>query len=556
MRRIFPPLVACALVACPPKAEGPDAGAAGPREVPEAEPNDSADRAMAVGPGTRVAASLGAEAARPDQDWYRLGPSPQALRLEISGIPGADVQAELLDQDQNRIVGFNSTGEGSAEVIPNLTPRTPHLLKVSAARRGSGGAYTLTVVPSSLPESGAEVEPNHRAVDATPVTPGVPILGVIGDGADEDWFRIDLGEPDAGAVEGTPDAGAAGEVPQVARVELTGVEGVRLEASILTSAEAPLYTGRGHELGDGVQIRSVALRPGDPVLYVVVRSAWEKARRPFNPDVPYTLTVAVEAGAGDLEAEPNDDAAHATPLGPGAPKRGFLAPKGDVDYFAVHVDAPSLLRVDLSGVDRVDLVLSVVRPPAEGQEKDTVLLSANDGTVKEGEVLVNVAAASGAVIKVEGGARKVDHRWVRDFENPNEPYRLVVTARPDDGSDEREPNNAAADATPIVPRRPMRGVVHPRRDVDLYRLDLTSAAVKTPLKITATGILKVDIGLSLHRIEGDKAVLVQSADKAKGDLAETLRYPAEPGAYLIEVRDAKNRESNFQDAYRVTVEIE
>jgi hypothetical protein len=69
------------------------------------------------------------------------------------------------------------------------------------------------------------------------------------------------------------------------------------------------------------------------------------------------------------------------------------------------------------------------------------------------------------------------------------------------------------------------------------------------------GILKVDVGLYLHRVENDgKLTLVQTSDSAKGDKAETIRFSAEPGLYVLEVRDTKNREANFQDSYQLTVD--
>ena len=40
----------------------------------------------------------------------------------------------------------------------------------------------------------------------------------------------------------------------------------------------------------------------------------------------------------------------------------------------------------------------------------------------------------------------------------------------------------------------------------------------------------------------------------KGDAPEVIRYAADPGVYLFKVQDAKNRESNFQDSYQLTVE--
>ena len=47
---------------------------------------------------------------------------------------------------------------------------------------------------------------------------------------------------------------------------------------------------------------------------------------------------------------------------------------------------------------------------------------------------------------------------------------------------------------------------------------------------------------------------MQTSDSAKGEKAENIRYSADPGLYVLEVRDAKNREANFQDSYQLLVE--
>ena len=79
--------------------------------------------------------------------------------------------------------------------------------------------------------------------------------------------------------------------------------------------------------------------------------------------------------------------------------------------------------------------------------------------------------------------------------------------------------------------------------------------MKTALTATVTGLLKVDVALYLHRVEEDgKLTLVQTSDGAKGEKPEVVRFAAEPGLYVFEVRDLKNREANFQDSYQLTVE--
>jgi hypothetical protein len=546
---------------------------------------------MAVGDSTIVSGSLQADSARADEDWYLLFTNhPRTVDIQMSGIPGTQLVLEVYDVARNRLAVVTGDGEGRPARLPNLSVKDKLLLKVSSARKGTGGAYSLSLLFAE-PVPGFEVEPNDRAADATEVTsapdgqgPWV-VKGFVGHGSDEDYFRLVLAPPEAGdggpagadagfraelasgTGEGTQpdalaaDAGAGAPPPEVPRVPLriglSPVPSVRFEVQVLSEAQAQLFLGRAQE-GQPFDQRNVAVRATDRVVYVVVRSAWtgagREAHRGSNPDVPYTLTVSREAAGANSEFEPNDDLAHATPLPLNGYREGFLSPASDVDYYVLRVSQPSLARFELSGLDRVDLILSVVEPGLKpGTEK--VLLKSNDGAVKEPERLNSVACAAECFVKVEGAPRKVDGKWVRDFENADQPYRLTVVTTPDTGAEEREPNDSAETATPLSPGKPVRGTVYPKRDVDFYRLDLGDRPVKTPLRATLTGILKVDVALFLYRQEADGSLtLVQTADRAKGDAPEVIRYAAEPGTYYFKVQDSKNRESNFQDSYQLTVE--
>jgi hypothetical protein len=341
------------------------------------------------------------------------------------------------------------------------------------------------------------------------------------------------------------------------RIDVAAVEGVKYELTLMSAAEAPLFQVRGKE-NEGLALRNIGIRATDTTIYVVLKSGWigtgKESRRGSNPEKPYTLSVAKEEAGANAEMEPNDELAKATPLLPNGFREGFLSPKSDVDYYVVHAGQPSQVKVQLTGVDKVDLVLGAVMVSDGGVEK--IAIRANDGVVKEPEYMNNVACAPDCYFRVEGGMRKgPDGKLVKDYENAEQPYRISVTVVPDNGSEEREPNNTAEAAMPIELGKAVRGTVHPKRDADFYRLDLSGRPVKTSIKASVLGILKVDVGLYLHQMgEDGRAALVQTADRAKGEAPEIIRYSAEPGVYLLEVRDAKNRESNFQDSYQLTVE--
>lgn len=634
-------VLAATLVACKEDkpAEVPDAGLVetGPQALTEQEPNERPEQAQTLTRDSTVTADLAAQPNKVDEDWYRLAPSsPRMVDVTVSGLPGGDITLEVHDRDRNRLASVNSEGEGKPERFPNLYVETERWLRVAPARKGVGGAYTLTVTMRA-PNDGEEHEPNDRAVDAVTLPLGQTVTAFLGHAGDEDWYRVELPEPavptpdtaapdasvtpqegEGGAAapgsEGTaPAQGATGpgeahaegtpspsaeegtgavsptgtfgggeppaamqpgsavamspdsgtvvppEPPSVAlKIELSGVEGVRPEVSVLSAAEAPLFSLRGKE-GEALSLRNIGVRATDRVVFVVVKGGWtgtgKEARRTFNSTTPYTLTVTQEEAGANAELEPNDELHKATSLTAGSYREGFISPKGDVDHFVLRTSEPVLAKVELSGVEQLDLVLSMVEPPQGDGQQETVLLRANDGALKEPERLNNVACNGSCWFRVEGASRKVDGKWVKDFENAEKPYRISVTTVPDNGGEEREPNNTVDRAQELTLGKSVRGTVFPVKDTDFYRLDLSDRPVRTPLKATLLGILKVDVGLYLHRVQPDgKLSLVQTADRAKGDQPESIRFSAEPGVYIFEVRDAKNREANFQDSYQLTVE--
>lgn len=575
---------------------------AGPLALTEQEPNDGPAAALVVPGNAVVQGNLGADPRAPDEDWYALtSPVPRTARVEVTCPPGADVALDVVDEAGTTLTRVNQGGPDAAELLPNLDVPARAYLRVTGLKKGAGGGYTLTAFFQDR-LSGFELEPDDRRVDATAVPMGQAVSGYLSHATDEDWYRFELpvegepapglgAEPDAGAPDdggaeagppGTdsaptgesdagdaapqdageaPDAGAPPAVPRTPlRVDISGVEGVRFEVSVLTEAEAVLFASKSAAEGAGLSLRNVGIRATDRVIYVVVKSAWSGAgkeqRRGANGTTYYTLTVAEEEAGASAELEPNDDLEHATPLAADSYREGFITPRGDVDHYVLEVASPSLVDVTLTGVDGLDLQLSLVRPSAKGPgQPDEVALKANDGAAKEPESLQAIYCEQACVFRVEPAPRKVDGKWVKDAENATVPYRVETRVTPEDGSREREPNNAPADATALELGQPRRGTVFPKKDVDLFRLDLTARQVRTPIKATLTGVLKVDLGLYLHRLEDDgKLTLVQTGDRAKGDRPETVKASLEPGVYVFEVRDSKGRDANFQDLYQLTVD--
>lgn len=575
LSRLTAALFAFALAACTcDKSSGADAGQpdAGPPVLTEKEPNDSAANALAIDRSSIVEANLGADPAKPDADWYVLkSANPRTVDISVTCPPGADLGLELVDETGTLLTQVNTGGAGASERFPNLDVSGKAFVRVVTMKKGAGGAYTLTATFSER-VPGYELEANDRKVDATSIALGQAVSGYVAHANDVDWFRyelpsaagtetlpaedVDAGEADAGAADAGADAGAVSEPRLALRVDVSAVEGVAIDLQVLTEAEAVLFAAKSRENG-GLSLRNVGVRASDRVIYVAIRSSaigtGKDAKRGFNPGTSYTLTVAPEEAGASAEFEPNDEAAKATELPSNSYREGFISPKGDVDYFKLVTDGPSIAKLTVTGVEKVDLVLSVVKL-VDGKPEES-LLRANEGAVKEPEQLNNVACDGACYVRVEAAARKVDGKWVREDENGDQAYRLSSSVVPDDGSEEKESNNTAESATPVAFGKAIRGTVFPKKDVDYFRLDLRERQVKTPVSATLLGVLKVDVALYLHRVEADgKLTLVQTSDSAKGDKAEKIRFSVEPGLYVFEVRDTKNVNANFQDSYQLSVD--
>src|SRR5215217_4821628 len=163
-------VLAATLVACKDDkpSEVPDAGPVetGPSALTEQEPNERPEQALELTRDSVVTADLAAQPNKADEDWYRLAPpAPRVADVTVSGLPGGDITLEVYDRDRNRLASINSEGDGKPERFPNLYVEGERWLRVAPARKGVGGAYTLTVKMRAA-NDGEEHEPNDRAVDA------------------------------------------------------------------------------------------------------------------------------------------------------------------------------------------------------------------------------------------------------------------------------------------------------------------------------------------------------------------------------------------------------
>ena len=560
MRRAL--LVAALLCACREKGAAPappasTAPPAPPERIREQEPNDF-QRAQQIPARAVVTGSL--QAPR-DDDWYRVGVAggkTLALRIELKLV--RDASLEAYDRDRNRLLRVHAGGDDPG-VVPALACLEACFLKVSGAGPQD---YELTVLGAE-PQPDEELEPNDRAVDATPLQPGKPMRGTYLSADDEDWYRLEL-KPSA---------------MEALRIEVTAVAGVRPELEVRALADTSLlatFRGADELLVRDLSVHLADLPDGGPVdravldggladeadggvmdgglpatvpagggYYLVLKGHSRRGA----PLTPYTITATLEAGAPDLEIEPNDDPQHATPLRDTA--TGYIAPVGDQDWYRIHSDAPAILHAELSGADRADLELAVFADA--GAEKPRLLARVNEGGPREPEVLPAVGVPAGdSYVLVQAAARQFEGKWVRDGEDRQTPYRLAVQLFPDDGSTEHEPNDEVATAPVLALPILVKGWIWPRKDVDLFRFHM--GAGHAPVNIVVTAVRGVDLQLRLYELRGERPPeVIGSSDARRGEGEEKLiAVPLKEGDYAVEVSSPRNKDASATQAYTLSVQ--
>jgi hypothetical protein len=403
---------------------------------------------------------------------------------------------------------------------------------------GDAGASVEIVEPDKrLPDRPKqalvdEKEPDDDVAHAQPMEPGKGVRGTI-TAKDSDVFSwMDPGGPrDMGGFD-------------YARVELTGVPGIDLALDVLDGDGKRVMTVNDGGPGEYEVIPNVGVDPAHTYYFRVHEAGVPKGDATHS----YELTVQTwPASAGD-EREPNDDAAHATPVklanGTTGDASGFFGRKRDDDWLTLALagvpakDGRATLRLELAPAAEVAPSLKVtgaggkdVVAEARGAKNDELRLRNVGVDVAGGAVLLALRAVEG---------KSTEARWV---------LRIGIEP-PLDGA-EREPNNDVAHATPLTlagGTAQLAGFLWPG-DADVYRV--VGAPPEAQLMFEVDGVDKVD--LKLERLGGDGKSWVRADDAPIGQ-GEVLP-PAKAGDALVRV-SGRARDTAFDAPYRLTATMQ
>ncbi len=492
----------------------------------ETEPNNDAEQAEFVSNSEIIRGFIDEKL---DQDWYKIHipeDSSAILKAELTGIHDINLKMELFDNKADKPVReINRNKEGEGETLTNylLTPGNYFLrvrelwLKKFDKKFNDSLAYHLKINLEKV-NQGIELEPNDRAVESNKLIPGVPKRGYISPRNEKDWYKLSLLPVEN----------------QYLEITLTGIEDVDLSLKVYDPIEAVIYAADENGKGEGEKITNLGIEPEKEFYYIVVEGgSWQS-----NETSQYELMAQFVQTTQKVELEPNDRMVKATTIASGDTIYGFIDKEKDEDWY--HIDKGTfdtqVARVEVAGVPNVDFQIDIIN------DMEETVLSVNETGEQEDERLTNI-----------GLQRSIDYfvrlKSVGKGSNDTDQYSISLTMNPYSEGEEFELNNSKETANPIELERAVAGYIHPRGDVDFYRLVVRNRQAGK-LEIILEGIMKVNTDMILYDEELEEIARAQ-AKPTEG--IERITFDGNPGVYFIKVYDNDGKESNYRDRYKLAV---
>jgi hypothetical protein len=272
-------------------------------------------------------------------------------------------------------------------------------------------------------------------------------------------------------------------------------------------------------------------------------------------------TAKTNRSAGD-EREPNGSDAEANPVAVASLVRGTLDGEADVDVYRVTVPRAGQLRVQVTGIEGVDLMLEVrdargaVLARSDRGPAGTIEGMPNLGVVA-GEYLVQVKEFVKARPKPKpakkpkkGKAAPAPDAGVVGRVGPSPVYELTLdlVERPADLT-EIEPDDDAGAAVEVLLADTVRGWIGWSGDVDVWKLSLEGVGDRYAVDVAVAGVEGVTLGVELVDAQGAP---VQARKGAKGgpvtleSVVPALAADQPPWHYVKVSGDRSNPEAAYE----------
>lgn len=282
----------------------------------ETEPNNEFRFATLVGTGD-VTGTFGG-----DDDWYRFEVT-EASRLTLSLTVPSTVRSVIKLYNAN----YSERASRSAENAGDFSwvtfdidePGTWYVRVYADGGTVSEESYQFSV---SLDPAVDSFEPNGNYASAQLLTFGQPVQANIFPTADQDWFRMEVGEPGVIRFE-------LGDVPE------------NIEISLVVYNQNNIQVFSKEALNSGEPLEAIfAAEPG--IYYAKIYD------RGNNGESVALYTLIASLTPFEDAFEPNDRYSEATPLNEKNQVSGLIYPEGDYDWYVFTVSQPGTLKIQMT----------------------------------------------------------------------------------------------------------------------------------------------------------------------------------------------------------------
>jgi hypothetical protein len=330
-----------------------------------------------------------------EEDWYTFSverPEGEIVHISHSAVPDVDSVLSVYDELGYVLREANSHGKGVPEKLTNiLLAEGEYYIRIASTEPYQQNAEIGYLLRIEKPESGPrESEPNDKYPFANSLAFSLDTAGTFNPAGDEDWFRVDIFDPE----------------PQVVTVRVSPTAELDPVIDFFDSSqELALHVdARGKD--EGEIMRNMGVQQG--VYYLRLS---DRDPSTDNPNKEYTIIAEKKPRTEEEEFEPNNSPASAEKFTPGMLKRGFISPKGDRDFFSFYIERNARVALNVTPCALLDLGINLYNQ--SGQLVQTI----NDNPVEEGER---------AVVNLPAGTFFVELYSVNESENSRDTYILRI----------------------------------------------------------------------------------------------------------------------------------
>ncbi len=331
---------------------------------------------------------------RIDYDWYkfRIDEDDTMINVLLSAVPDVDSKIALFDDLGYLIREGDSFGEGEGEKLLNISlSRGLYFVRISPISPDQGNAeipYILKI--EKIDNKNTESEPNDVYPKSSRIEFFRDVGGYFNPVGDVDWFRFNIYDTNT----------------QIVSIKFEPTAYVNPKIELYNSSKEKIISVNDRGTDEGEIIKNIGLDAG--VYYIKIT---DRNQRKGIPQYEYTINIKKKNWEKEDELELNNSFTDANSFEIGELKKGYITPKGDVDFYYFQLSGGEKLRFELSPCILVDLKMDVY------DSNGNIIKTFNSDGIEEGE--------SGELI-LESGLYYVRISSVNNGENSRDNYILRI----------------------------------------------------------------------------------------------------------------------------------